>query len=115
MGFIDGLQAKPNTLRGMYASAQNVLIEGVTIALRWRWCVMRIACHALIVRIDLERFERLAGVASNRILFRVMRAIAQKVAHAAGTIGLMLEVPGPVVTEPGFETQEKAENEYASE
>ena len=34
MGFIDGLQAKPNSLRGMYASAQNVLIEGVTIAPR---------------------------------------------------------------------------------
>ena len=42
------------------------------------------------------------------ILFRVMRAIAQKVAHAVGTIGVMLEVPGLVVAEPGFETQENA-------
>lgn len=32
MGFIDELQAKPNSLRGMYASAQNTLIEG----LQWR-------------------------------------------------------------------------------
>ena len=97
----------------MYASVQNVLIEGVTISPRL--CTGRIVCHALIVHIDLKRSERLAGSASNCILFRVMRAIAQKVAHAAGTIGVMLEVPGPVVTEPGFETQEKAENEYASE
>lgn len=91
MGFIDGLQAKPNSLRGMCASAQNVLIEGVTMAPRS--CIRRIACHALIVHIDLKRFKRLAGSASNCILFRIMRAIAQRVPHAAGTIGVMIEVP----------------------
>jgi hypothetical protein len=91
MDFIDGLQAKPNSLRGMCASAQNVLIEGVTITPRSR--IARIACDVLIVHIDLERFKRSAGSASNRILFRVMRAIAQRVPDAAGTIGETIEVP----------------------
>jgi hypothetical protein len=37
MGFMDELQAKSNSLRGMYASAQKVLIEGETIAARTCW------------------------------------------------------------------------------
>ena len=75
----------------MYASAQNVLIEGITMAPPSG--VTQIARQTLIVHIDLERFERLAGCASNCIFFRVMRAIAQRLPHAAGTIGLMTEVP----------------------
>ena len=38
-----------------------------------------------------------------------MRAIAQSVPRAAGTIGVVHEVPDPVAAEPGFETQRKTE------
>ncbi|MEK6246372.1 MAG: hypothetical protein AABM33_17960, partial [Pseudomonadota bacterium] len=52
MSFIGELQAKSNSLRGMYANAQSGLIEGITIARRS--CSAPIAWHAMIFHIDLE-------------------------------------------------------------
>jgi outer membrane lipoprotein SlyB len=51
----------------------------------------------------------LARAAINRIHFRAMCAIAQRVAHESSTIAMSLKSFSPVVTERGFETRKEAE------
>jgi len=70
MGVIDGLQAKPNNYRGMYAGAQKVLIKGATIFPRS--CIARTAWYVLLVfRIEMpaQSHDRLksAGAANGAL------------------------------------------------
>jgi hypothetical protein len=53
--------------------------------------------------------QAVGRVRKQSILFRVMRAIAQKVPQAAGTIRVVIWVSRSVVAEPGFDTLKKAE------